>query len=60
MQLNHSSIAAVALISPELARRILTDIFQALVDLSRHRAEARLHFKKCGYLSLFKNRELAF
>lgn len=48
-------------VSVELCRRIITDIFQALIELSRRSSkEASLCFKNVGYLHLFKNRELAF
>jgi len=40
---------------------VLTDIFTALVDVSRKTGkEARLGMKGFGTLFLFKNRELAF
>lgn len=43
------------------AKKILTDLFAAFVEISRRTAkEARLSFKGFGYLHLFKNRELAF
>jgi len=45
----------------EQVKRVLTDIFTALVDVSRKTGkEARLGMKGFGTLFLFKNRELAF
>ena len=47
--------------SKEQVKRILTEIFTALIDVSRKtNKEARLCFKGFGTLFLFKNRELAF
>jgi hypothetical protein len=59
--MSFSSLAAVTEVSVEQTRRILTDIFQALVELSRRTAkEVKLHFAGSGYLYLYKNRELCF
>ena len=45
----------------EQVKRILTDFFTALVDVSRKTGkEARIKMKGFGTLYLFKNRELAF
>ena len=45
----------------EQARRILTDLFTALIDVSRKtKKEARMSLKGFGTIYLFKNRELAF
>ena len=45
----------------EQVKRILTDFFTALVDVSRKTGkEARLLIKGFGTVYLFKNRELAF
>lgn len=45
----------------EQVRRILTDIFTGLVDVSRKTGkEAHINMKGFGMLYLFKNRELAF
>ena len=45
----------------ELIKRIMTDLFTALIDVSRKTGkEARLALKGFGTLYLFKNRELAF
>mgnify|MGYP007004902571 CR=1 FL=1 len=42
-------------------KRILTDLFTALIEVSRKTGkEARLCLKGFGTLYLFKNRELAF
>lgn len=42
-------------------RRILTDLFQAVVEVSRRTTkEVRLAFAGCGFIHLYKNRELAF
>ena len=42
-------------------KRILTDLFTALVDVSRKTGkEAHIKMKGFGTLYLFKNRELAF
>ena len=59
--MSFASISVVTEVSAEQARKILTDIFQALVEISRRTTkEARLHMKNTGYIHLFKNRELAF
>jgi len=59
--MSFASLAIVTNISVELCRRILTDIFQGLIDLSRRgHKEATLCIKNVGYLHLFKSRELAF
>lgn len=61
MQISFSSIAAVAESTPELVRRILTDVFQALIELSRKtKKEAKLTLKNFGFIHLFTNREVAF
>jgi len=45
----------------EQVKRILTDFFTALVDVSRKTGkEARINIKGLGTIYLFKNRELAF
>ena len=45
----------------EMARRILTEFFASLIELSRRtQKEARIKFRGLGTLHLFKNRELAF
>jgi hypothetical protein len=42
-------------------KRILTDFFTALVDVSRKTGkEAQINMKGFGKIYLFKNRELAF
>lgn len=47
--------------SKEQAKKILTDLFAALVETSRKtNKEARINLKEIGTLYLFKNRELAF
>lgn len=54
-------IAAKADVSVDLAKRIISDIFQELAGVSRRsHKEARLCFKDCGYLLVFKNREVVF
>ncbi len=48
-------------IGAEQVKRILIDIFQALIEVSRRtNKEARLRFKNLGCLSLYQNRELSF
>jgi hypothetical protein len=55
------SIAAVTNLSKEMVQRILTDFFQAIIELSRRtQKEARIRVGPCGYLNLYKNRELTF
>lgn len=45
----------------EQVKRILTDIFAALIETSRKTTrEARIKMKAFGTIYLFKNRELAF
>ena len=47
--------------SKEQVKRILTDFFAALIDVSRKTGkEARLNMKGFGTIYLFKNRELSF
>jgi len=56
-----ASISIVTSVSKEHVRRILTDFFAALIEISRKTAkEARIELKGFGFLHLFKNRELAF
>ena len=56
-----ASISLVTNSTKEQVRRILSDIFTALIDVSRKTGkEARLNMKGFGMLHLFKNRELAF
>ena len=58
------SFAALSLVTSstkEQVKRILTDFFTALIDVSRKtNKEARLSMKGFGTIYLFKNRELAF
>ena len=58
------SFAALSLVTSstkEQVKRILTDLFTALIDVSRKtNKEARLSMKGFGTIYLFKNRELAF
>ena len=45
----------------EQVKRLLTDIFAALIEISRKtNREARIKMKGFGTIHLFKNRELAF
>ena len=45
----------------DVARRVLTEFFGTLIELSRRtQKEARVKFRGLGTLHLFKNRELAF
>lgn len=44
-----------------MVKRLLTDIFAALIEISRKTSrEARIKMKGFGTMYLFKNRELAF
>lgn len=56
-----ASLSLVTNATKEQVKRILTDFFTALVDVSRKTTkEARICLKGFGTLHLFKNRELAF
>jgi hypothetical protein len=55
------AFSVVTSVSTEIVRRILVDIFQAVVEASRRtQKEVRLALKKTGHILLFKSRELAF
>lgn len=59
--LSFASLSLVTSSTKEQVKRILTDFFTALVDVSRKTGkEARLVMKGFGTIHLFKNRELAF
>lgn len=59
--LHFAAIGIVTSLSEEACKSILTDVFSALVELSRRTGkEARLHFKGVGFLHLFMNRDLSF
>ena len=59
--LSFASLSLVSNATKEQVKRFLTDIFTALIDVSRKTGkEARLSLRGFGTLYLFKNRELAF
>lgn len=59
--LSFASLSLVTNATKEQVKRILTDMFTALIDVSRKTGkEARLNLRGFGTLYLFKNRELAF
>ena len=59
--LSFASLSLVTNATKEQVKRLLGDIFTALVDVSRKTGkEARMNMKGFGTLYLFKNRELAF
>ena len=48
-------------VTQEQARRILTDFWAALVEISRRTAkDARIELKEFGFVTLLRNRELQF
>lgn len=56
-----AALGIVTSLSEEAVRQILTDVFAALVEVSRRTTkEASLCLKGVGSLHLFKNRELAW
>jgi len=60
-QLSFASLSLVTNSTKEQVRRLLTDLFAALVDVSRKtNKEARIKMNGFGTIYLFKNRELAF
>ena len=59
--LSFASLSLVTSSTKEQVKRVMTDIFTALVEVSRKTGkEARLTMKGFGTIYLFKNRELAF
>lgn len=59
--LSFASLSLVTSSSKDQAKRILTDIFAAMIETSRKtQKEARITLKGIGTLYVFKNRELAF
>lgn len=59
--MSYASISAVTNLGKEIVQRILTDFFQALIEISRRSAkEARIKISQSGILCLFRNRELSF
>lgn len=59
--LSFASLSLVTSSSKEFVKKVLTDLFAALIETSRKTSkEARLNIKGLGTLYLFKNRELAF
>ena len=59
--MSFASLSLVTNATKDQVKRILTDFFAALVDVSRKTSkEARIRMKGFGTLHLFKNRELAF
>ena len=59
--LSFASLSLVTNSTKEQVKRIITDVFTAMIDVSRKTGkEARLAMKGFGTLFLFKNRELAF
>lgn len=47
-------------VSKEQAKRVLTDFFAGLIEVSRKtQKEARIEIKNFGVLHIFKNREIA-
>ena len=59
--MSYASISAVAGLSQNQTQRIITDIFQSLIELSRRtQQEAKIKLGKCGSLVLTRSRELAF
>ena len=59
--ISFASLSLVTSSTKEQVKRILTDFFTALVDVSRKTGkEAHIKMKGFGTLYLFKNRELAF
>ena len=59
--LSFGALSLVTSSSKEQVKRCLSDLFTALVDVSRKTGkEAQLKMKGFGTLHLFKNRELAF
>ncbi len=59
--LSYASLSLVTNATKEQVKRILTDFFTALVDVSRKTGkEAHINMKGFGKIYLFKNRELAF
>ena len=60
-QISFASLSLVTSSTKEQVKRILTDLFTALVDVSRKTGkEAHIKMKGYGTLYLFMNRELAF
>ena len=59
--ISFASLSLVTSSTKDQVKRILTDLFTALVDVSRKTGkEAHIKMKDFGTLYLFKNRELAF
>ena len=59
--ISFASLSLVTSSTKEQVKRILTELFTALVDVSRKTGkEAHIKMKGFGTLYLFKNRELAF
>ena len=58
--LSFASISIVTSVSKDQVKRVLTDFFSALIEISRKtQKEARIELKNFGIFHLFKNRELA-
>ena len=59
--ISFASLSLVTSATKEQVKRILTEFFTGLVDISRKTGkEAHIKMKGFGTLYLFKNRELAF
>ena len=59
--MSFASMSVVTNVSRDQVRRILTDLFQAMVEVSRRTTkEVRFTFPGCGFMHVYKNRELAF
>ena len=59
--LSFASLSLVTNSSKEFVKKVLTDLFAALIETSRKTGkEARVNMKGFGTIYLFRNRELAF
>ena len=59
--LSFASLSLVTNSSKEFVKKVLTDLFAALIETSRKTGkEARVNMKGVGTIYLFRNRELAF
>ena len=59
--MSYASLAAVAGLSQTQTQKIITDIFQSLIELSRRtQKEAKIRLGNCGSLVVTRSRELAF
>lgn len=59
--MSYASLAAVAGLSQTQTQKIITDIFQSLIELSRRtQKEAKVRLGNCGSLVVTRSRELAF